>query len=927
MTAARLLLVLCAATWLTGCAGLPFGGRGDRNEGPNLADALGDLPEVELPTEVAAKPDRDEVLAAYERVYGLIPDAADNHAVGKRLADLRMSVGEDADIAGGDSDPYAPAVELYESLLEDAEGDGKDEILYQLARAHDLVGDTDQSVDYLNRLITGYPDSEFVVEARFRRAEIAFSREDFREAARDYGYVAELEAASPYWRNAAYMLGWSWFKLGDLDQGLASFYSVIDQVIGAEDADQASDPELLDDTLRVVVLALGYLDGPDTLADEMRRLDRPRWQYLVYQRLADSYLESERYLDSVATWQTFVEENPLDPRAPAAHIGMIETLARADFPSEIRPLKEAFVARYGISSEFWSFHDESVHEGYLPTLKTYLDELAKLAHAEALESGKRRDYLAAAEWYEQIVATFPDDPASAESYFLLGEVYTQAGEHGRAVAAFQTVVHEHPEDPRATEAGYAAILGLDQLVSSARGDEVELWKRFKIDAQVEFAALFPADERAPVVQAAAADSLFELGDYETAVSLADELLTTWPAAAPELKRSALLIVGHGRFELVDYVGAESAYRRLLETGLDEAQRPEVEERLLASIYKQGEAAEAAGDVDGAVANYLRLADLDPSAELAIQGHFDAVAVIEGAGRVEEAAALLAEFRNRYPDHALGRDADKRLADMYERTENWTEAAASYLRMAESADEPEVRRQSLYRAADLYLQMNDLNNAFAYFRDYANRYPEPLELRLEAIDRLDQLAQQFGDEGERRVWLQAKVDVQREMGRHATERATYLAAEAQYVLAEDARTQFDLVHLGHPLPESLKRKQEALRRTVDAFEAVAEYQVAEFATAATFQIADLYTALSRSIMDSDRPNDLSDLELEQYEILLEEQAYPFEEQAISLHEINMRRSWDGIYDEWVKKSFEALSELMPARFDKTELEVAYVEVIY
>jgi hypothetical protein len=81
------------------------------------------------------------------------------------------------------------------------------------------------------------------------------------------------------------------------------------------------------------------------------------------------------------------------------------------------------------------------------------------------------------------------------------------------------------------------------------------------------------------------------------------------------------------------------------------------------------------------------------------------------------------------------------------------------------------------------------------------------------------------------------------------------------------------------------------------------------------------------MESDRPDNLNELELEQYEILLEEQAFPFEEQAISLHEINMRRSWDGIYDDWVKQSFAELKRLMPARFDKQEIDVAYVETIH
>jgi hypothetical protein len=166
-----------------------------------------------------------------------------------------------------------------------------------------------------------------------------------------------------------------------------------------------------------------------------------------------------------------------------------------------------------------------------------------------------------------------------------------------------------------------------------------------------------------------------------------------------------------------------------------------------------------------------------------------------------------------------------------------------------------------------------------------------------------------------------------MGGQPTLRATYLAAQAEFVFAEDERLRFDAVRLSHPLRKALKRKQLALKRTIAAFERVADYQVAEFSTASTFHIADVYTSLSREIINSDRPEGLTELEAEQYEILLEEQAFPFEETAIGLHEINMRRSWNGVYDDWVKKSFVELGRLMPARFDKQELEVAYVDTIH
>jgi tetratricopeptide (TPR) repeat protein len=659
----------------------------------------------------------------------------------------------------------------------------------------------------------------------------------------------------------------------------------------------------------------------------MAALGRPGWQYLAYQALADDYHRRERHLDSVATWETFVDQNPLDARAPNAHLGMIQTLLAADFPSEVQPKKEAFVRRYGVRSEFWAVHGPDVRTTYLGPLQEFLEELASSSHAGAQATGERATYLTAAGWYEELVATFPENPDTAEYLFLLGEVYTEANEPGQAVAAFQRVVREFPDYPDAHEAGYAAILGLDQMMNRATPEDRELWQRVKVDAQIEFAFVFTGDPRAPEVQTDAADSLYRLAEYGQAVELAENLLATWPDVEWRLRRTALLIEGHGRFELGRFPEAESAYRSLLAGPLTAAERPELTERLLATVYKQAEAAEAAGTTDAAVDHYLRLSAIAPGSQLAIRGHYDAVAVTEASGQTVQAAGLLAEFRDSYPDHELSRDVSKRLAAMYEQTGDMSAAADEYVALAGSDADAEVRRASLYRAAELYLDQENVAAATTYFREYANAYRRPFEQRLEAVQHLDELYQRAGDETGRRVWLAEKIDIHRDMGRNATERATYLAAEASFVLAEDQRASFEAVRLTHPLKDSLKRKQRVLKDTVTAYEAVADYQVAEFATASTYGIATLFTDLARAVMESDRPAGLLELEQEQYDILLEEQAFPFEEQAITLHEINMRRSWDGIWDDWIEKSFTELGRLMPARFNKQEVEVAYVETIH
>jgi len=127
-----------------------------------------------------------------------------------------------------------------------------------------------------------------------------------------------------------------------------------------------------------------------------------------------------------------------------------------------------------------------------------------------------------------------------------------------------------------------------------------------------------------------------------------------------------------------------------------------------------------------------------------------------------------------------------------------------------------------------------------------------------------------------------------------------------------------VRLTAPLKKSLVAKRKALEDAMNDYKKAAEYNVAEVTTAATYEMAELYRTLSKDVMNSERPKGMKGDELEEYNSLLEEQVFPFEEQAIKAHEINTARAKDGVYDEWVQKSFKVLAELKPARYGKTEI---------
>ena len=99
------------------------------------------------------------------------------------------------------------------------------------------------------------------------------------------------------------------------------------------------------------------------------------------------------------------------------------------------------------------------------------------------------------------------------------------------------------------------------------------------------------------------------------------------------------------------------------------------------------------------------------------------------------------------------------------------------------------------------------------------------------------------------------------------------------------------------------------------------------TAATFRLGEVYQQFSKDLMDSERPQDLDEAALEQYDLLLEEQTFPFEEKAIELYQANAARTADGVYDDWVRKSFEALANLVPARYAKMERSENVVTALY
>jgi hypothetical protein len=255
------------------------------------------------------------------------------------------------------------------------------------------------------------------------------------------------------------------------------------------------------------------------------------------------------------------------------------------------------------------------------------------------------------------------------------------------------------------------------------------------------------------------------------------------------------------------------------------------------------------------------------------------------------------------------------------------AADELMRIADmDGQDADVRRASLWEAAGLKSETGDAAGAVAAWTRYVQRYPYPLDQAMQARQTLVDLARRTGNETQTIFWLEALVAADADSGEARTELSRTLAARATIELIVPNRLAFESVALAAPLEKTLKQKKALMEATLADYARAADYGIREVTTESTYRIAEIYHQFGEALFESERPADLDAEALDQYEILLEEQAYPFEEQAIAIHESNAARARDGVYDTWVIQSFEELAELVPARYARQELGERLVQRI-
>ncbi len=886
----------------------------------------------------------DEIRKAYAEYlkYSSRSEKSRQDAIA-RLAELEFELGnklnkEQDNLSKGDKEGQDEAlynsrlektIELLTTSLKEYPNSKKnDQILYNLANAYDQKGDHLESMTALRQLANKFPKSPYYIESQFRLAEDAFSRQDYVRAEDGYTEVITAKKNDRFYEKARFKRGWARFKQEYYIEAVDDFLQTVTyhEFDDYEQLNQ-SEKDIFQEYFRAIGLSFSYLGGVERLNEYLA--DKPDFKYLyyTYAHIGDIYEKQYRFSDAVETQNYFIRMHPNSPNVPIAQLKIFEIWKKGGFANRVYESLDKFYDVYNPSSKYWveKNTDHKIYQAASQQLKDNILVVAKDHHAKFLKYHKKIFFVEASKWYERYLAHYASQARKDNLHYMYAELLSEGRSDHKALEQYELAAYD-TDIILNKDAAYATITLTSRLYDNAKkADE----KTSLLDKHIKYAMLFsqlyPTDKQSLSIISHAAELAFKSALYQKAIELA-ELIPDTAQSNATLRGN--IIKAHSYFKLEQYKLAEANYQNALASAsLGPQTRTELEDKLALSVYKQAEVESGKGNIDQALFHFSRIGKVSPDSKYAATGMYDAIALTMSKEMWTSSVYYIQQFQSLYPRHKMNSDVARKLSAVYLKSGQDLKAAKEFEKVADLENNAEVKTAALWKAAELYESKNDYPAAIHAYQNYVAKSPEPFPQYMEAMNKLVVLYSQQGDGGNSDKWRNNILKADKHASKKAkTERTKFIASTASLELAKEQYVEFDSQKLTLPLKTTLRKKKLAMQSAVLLFGRASVYGVADTATEATHTIAEIYSSFSKALLTSERPTNLKKDELEQYQILLEDKAFPFEEKAIEFFEANLAHIKDGVYNKWVQNSFKRLEELFPVRYKRDVKVDAYINVI-
>ena len=450
-------------------------------------------------------------------------------------------------------------------------------------------------------------------------------------------------------------------------------------------------------------------------------------------------------------YRAFVTREPNSEFSPGLSMQAIEAYRKGGFTQLVLDGKREYVALYNYGTTFWQGRNRADYPNIAKELKTNLKDVATYFHAEAQKSKKADDYREAARWYRTYLESFPDDPESFGTNYLLAETLYESE---RLPAArprnSRRTAYNYPRNPRSAAAAYAALGSLPEARREAAGRARRpSGTSRRSDAGVKFGTSFPEHPDSAGVLTRAAEDIFAT-QGPAALHRGREPRARAPAAgrsaeAPhrlhhhrpgELRPAAVRRGGEGLHR-----GARSAAAER-----QDARRSHRAHRLGRCIARPRPSRRRA-TAPAPSTTSCASRTVAGTSKIAAQAEYDAGAQLIKLKEWPRAIQVLERFRANNPKSEYTADVTRKLAVAYGETGQAGQAAVEFERIAlNPAETKDIQREANLQAADLYAKAGNTPKAVGMLERFVVTYPTPVADSIEARQKLADIA---GNAGQRR----------------------------------------------------------------------------------------------------------------------------------------------------------------------------------
>ena len=880
--------------------------------------------------EVFVKPKSEEEIkeAYYNYIKSARADDKSRLSAINRLAELEMKrindlVKNTQDQADVEDRIYRESLEKTLSLLETSlreypDAKGNDKTLYQLARTHDQLGHHEESLAALERLCATYPASPYYAEAQFRIGENAFIHGDYITAEDAYTEAIFTSVGDVFYERSLFKRGWARYKQALYLEAADDYLAALKHhKFGDVDALSSSEKDQFDEYFRAIGLAFANLDSTEILQDYFS--DEADFQYLyhTYKVISDIYLKQERYSDAAETLQEFISANPNSPKVPRAYLQQIDIWKLGKFKTRFQETMEVVYNRFQPDSSYWQTADNAAEQKIVAdSLRNHLLQVAAWHQEDYQQSKKAAAFAQANTWYQRYLQHYTAYAQQDKVYTLYAELLAAENRHQDAIHYFALAAYDG-DIVLNKEAAYATIVLSDKLYEADKNNP--LWLDKHIQYALTSAQLYQTEPRYQKVALHAAELAFNHQRYTETIALANTLPDS---AAEGTLYEVNLLKGLAYLKLAQHKEAETIFADLLDQPLGREQQRRISDNLALAIYQQAELNIKENRLADGIQDYARVAQRVPASEIAPTSLYEAIALSMKHEQWQGAIGYIQQFQQLFPKHALNKDATRQLSTAYLKAGDGAKAAQAFEQISAQEDNQDVKMAALWQAAELYESKNNHEAAIRSYRTYANTYTRPYPQYMEAMYKLTQLYEKTREQDKVVFWQEKIALADKQASKNnKTERTNFIASRITLDLAKQKHQQFAARRLVEPLTENLRIKKKLMQDAIALYGQASVYSHPEITTESTYAIGQIYQHFASALLDSERPKHLTGDQLEQYNILIEDQAFPFEEKAIEFYEINLARTKDGTRSEWISESRKALVVLFPVRYDrKGKLEV-------